>query len=383
MFRASGTWRKNFSGEAEYESFCPLALPPVPPLQLDTETQSLIIRAHRRLALLDGLSARIPNINILISMYVRKEALMSTQIEGTQATLDDILDPAINENANRNITEVVNYVKATDFAIRKLAELPLCNRLIKETHAILMQGVRGQERTPGEFRRSQNWIGGQGSSLKTARYIPPSPEDMPESLSNLEYFINCDGSPGFIDVLVRAALIHYQFETIHPFLDGNGRIGRLLITLFLIEKGVMATPILYLSYFLKLNRVEYYDRLTYVRENGDFEQWVRFFMTAVCETSDDAIYTIDKIALLRSSNYALINSMGRSAKTMASILGYLEENPIIEIRRTAEALKMSYNTVSGAVNRLCTAGVLAQVSGIRRNRVFAYEAYLEILRKGT
>ncbi|MCL2766539.1 MAG: Fic family protein [Peptococcaceae bacterium] len=383
MFRTSGTRKKNLSGEAEYESFYPLPLPPVPPLELDSETLNLVIKAHRRLALLDGLSSRIPDVNMLISMYVRKEALMSSQIEGTQATLEDILDPSIDENANRDIADVINYIRATEFAILRLKELPLCNRLIREIHSVLMEGVRGQERAPGEFRRSQNWIGGQGSTLKTARFVPPSLEDMNVALSHLEYFMNHEDPFGHIDVLVRAALIHYQFETIHPFLDGNGRVGRLLITLFLMEKGAMSTPVLYMSYFLKRNRIEYYDRLTYVRDNGDFEQWVKFFLMAVCESADDAIDTIDKLVALREKNAILIRDMGRAAKTLNKLLAYLEESPIIEIRKTAATLGMSFNTISDAVNRLCTLGILIQSSGIRRNRSFAYAAYLEILRGGT
>jgi Fic family protein len=316
-------------------------------------------------------------------MYGRKEALMSSQIEGTQATLEDILDPSIDKNANRDVAEVINYIKATEFAIKRLKELPLCNRLIRETHEVLMKGVRGQERTPGEFRRSQNWIGGSGSTLKTARYIPPSPEDMIETLSHFEYFMNHDDYFDHIDILVRAALIHYQFETIHPFLDGNGRVGRLLIVLFLIEKGAMSAPALYLSYFLKRNRIEYYDRLTYVRANGDYEQWVKFFLFAVCESADDAIGTIDRLVSLRERNVVLIRDIGRSAGTLARLLVYLEENPIIEISKTAAALSMSFNTISDAVNRLCELAILTQSGGIRRNRVFAYEAYLEILRSGT
>jgi Fic family protein len=190
-------------------------------------------------------------------MYVRKEALMSSQIEGTQATLEDILDPLTDENVNRDAADVINYVKATDFAISRLRELPLCNRLICETHAVLMEGAH--DKTPGEFRRSQNWIGGGGGTPKTARYIPPAPEDMRDAMYELEKYINRADNT---DALVKAALIHYQFETIHPFLDGNGRLGRLLVTLFLMEKGVLSAPVLYISYALKRSRVEYYDRLT-------------------------------------------------------------------------------------------------------------------------
>jgi len=383
MFREAGKWKENLTGAATYKYFYPHPLPPSPPLSFDRETNNLIIEANRKLALLDGLSARVSKVNLLISMYVRKEALMSSQIEGTQATLEDILDPLIDENANQDISEVINYIRAIEFAVDRLKKLPLCNRLIREAHAILMENVRGQERTPGEFRRSQNWIGGIGSVISNASYIPPSPEDMKEAMAQLENFMNKDEDFGSIDILVRSALIHYQFETIHPFLDGNGRIGRLLVTLFLIEKGAMSTPILYLSYFLKRNRIEYYDRMMFVREKGDFEQWVNFFLLAVCDSAEDAIYTIDKMVELRDKNLRLVNSAGRSSKTLNKMLLYLEENPIIEIQKTASALGLSFNTVSDAIKRLCTLGILTQASGERRNRTFAYEAYLDILKNGT
>lgn len=233
MNNRAGSWKTNLSGEAAYKSFVPTPLPPVPTIELTDEIINLLVKASSQLATLESIATRIPNVELFVSMYVRKEALMSSQIEGTQATLEDVLDPLIEANTNRNVADVVNYIKATEFAIHRLKTLPLCNRLIKETHAVLMENVRGQEKNPGEFRYSQNWIGGQGSTLKNARYIPPSPEDMIEAMSDLEKYINSDDE---MNPLIRAALIHYQFETIHPFLDGNGRIYRLLITLFLMEK---------------------------------------------------------------------------------------------------------------------------------------------------
>ena len=248
MNNRAGHWKTNLSGEMAYQSFVPSPLPPTPPLEMTEDILELLIKANSQLAILESVATRIPNVNLFVSMYVRKEALMSSQIEGTQATLEDVLDPLIEANTNRNVADVVNYIKATEYAIRRLHDLPLCNRLIKEAHAVLMEGVRGQEKSPGEFRCSQNWIGGQGSTLRNARYIPPSPDDMIEAMSDLEKYINAEDR---LDNLIRAALIHYQFETIHPFLDGNGRIGRLLITLFLMEKKVLTTPSLYISYFLK------------------------------------------------------------------------------------------------------------------------------------
>ncbi len=380
MANRSGYYLSNLSGEMAYQSFVPAPLPPVPPIALSEDIIDLLVKAASQLAILENTAARIPNVELFISMYVRKEALMSSQIEGTQATLEDVLDPLLDANKNRNVADVINYIKATEFAINRLKELPLCNRLIRETHAILMEGVRGQEKNPGEFRLSQNWIGGQGSTLKNARYIPPSPENMLEAMSDLEKYMNAEDN---LHLLIRAALIHYQFETIHPFLDGNGRIGRLLITLFLMKKKVLNTPALYISYFLKKNRVEYYDRMTEVREKGNYEQWIKFFLLALLESAEDATATIDRLAALHDANAALISEMGRASKNTMLVFHYLEANPIIEIKKTAEDLNIAFNTVSGAVSRLVNTGILMQTSHASRNRTFAYEAYLAILRKGT
>jgi len=383
MISRSGFWKNNLSGDASYRSFTPNTLPPNPTVTLNNEGVALLIEANKKLALLDGLSSRVPNMNLFISMYVRKEALMSSQIEGTQATLEDILDPLIDENANQNVAEVINYIKAIEFAIQRLKELPLCNRLIREAHAMLMENARGQEKTPGEFRRSQNWIGGIGSNLKTARYIPPTPEDMNTAMYELERYMNDNTAMSELDLLIQAALIHYQFETIHPFLDGNGRIGRLLVTLFLMEKGALSSPALYISYSLKRNRLEYYDRMMLVREKGEYEQWVQFFLTAILEAANDAIETIDKLTLLHEKNTPLIAGFARSATTLKKVFNYLETNPIIDIKKTSIELGLSFNTVSSAVNKLCSVGILKQVNKAHRNRVFAYENYLDILRSGT
>ena len=383
MNKRSGTWKKNLSGEAAYMSFLPASLPPTPSIALDAQMLELLISANKKIALLDGLAIRIPNVHLFITMYVRKEALMSSQIEGTQATLEDILDPSIDENKNQDVIDVINYIRATEFAISRLKDIPLCSRLIKETHAVLMEGVRGQEKSLGEFRWTQNWIGSQGSTLKNAHYIPPTPEDMLESMSQLEYYMNSNEHFDNLDTLVRAALIHYQFETIHPFLDGNGRIGRLLLTLFLMETGTLRVPALYISYFLKKNRREYYDRMMLVRQKGDYEQWIAFFLKAVLDSAEDAIATIDKLTKLHEKNTRIINNMGRAAKTAFQVFEYLEKNPIIEIQKTADSLDLSFNTVSGAIARLCETKILVQNTGQLRNRTFSYESYLDILRTGT
>ncbi|MBQ4517147.1 MAG: Fic family protein [Clostridia bacterium] len=374
----AGEYISNLSGEAKYMSFRPTPLPIE--INMDSEMISLLTDATKALATLDTLSSYIPNMNLFVSMYVRKEALLSSQIEGTQATLEDVLDPLIEKNSNQNVADVINYIKATEFALERLKTLPLCNRLIKETHEVLMRDVRGQERNPGEFRYSQNWIGAAGSTLKNARYIPPNPEDMKQAMSDLEKYINSDDK---LDLLIQAALIHYQFETIHPFLDGNGRVGRLLITLFLMEKKRLNTPALYISYYLKNNRIEYYDRMSEVRNKNNYEQWIKFFLRAIKESSEDATLSINQLSELHDKNIAIIEKMGRASKTAKEVFDYLEKNPIIDIKKTSEGLSLAFSTVSTSVKRLEECGILVQINNANRNRVFAYEDYLRILRKDT
>lgn len=376
--KSAGEYISNLRGESMYKSFRPTPLPPE--IYVDNEMVSLLTEATKALATLDTLSSYIPNMNLFVTMYIRKEALLSSQIEGTQATLEDVLDPLIEKNANQDVADVVNYIKATEFALERMNTLPLCNRLIKETHAVLMSGVRGQEKNPGEFRMSQNWIGAAGSSLKDARYIPPNTEDMANAMSDLEKYINSDD---VLDLLIQVALLHYQFETIHPFLDGNGRIGRLLITLFLMEKQVLSSPALYISYYLKKNRIEYYDRMSEVRNKDNYEQWIKFFLRAIKESAEEAVDTIKKLSTLHEANLEKITSMGRAAKNARAVFDYLERNPIIDIGKTAEELDLAFSTVSLAVNRLVEAGILNQTNNANRNRVFAYEDYLAILRKDT
>lgn len=382
MKNRAGVFITNLSGDMAYQSFSPEPLPPIPPVSLGSEGLNLLIQANRQLAVLEGLASRIPNMNLFVSMYVRKEALLSSQIEGTQATLDDVLDPLLDKNANQNVADVINHIRATEFAVKRLQELPLCSRLIKEIHAVLMEGVRGQEKNPGEFRHSQNWIGGQGSTIKNARYIPPNPDDMEEAMSDLEKYMNAEDS---LDPLIRAALIHYQFETIHPFLDGNGRVGRLLITLFLMDQKILSTPALYISCFLKQNRIEYYDRMTAVRQNGNYEQWIMFFLQAVKESAEDAIHTIDKLAALHDENNILLTEYveKRQSDTLKKLFVYLEMNPIIEIKKTSEALSVSYNAVARGVSVLMEKGILEQNQKAGKTRIYSYAEYLNILRKDT
>ena len=381
MTNRAGTLVGNLSGEMAYESFRPAPLPPNPPIEVSGELLTKLIDANKKIATLEGLSSRIPNMGLFVSMYVRKEALLSSQIEGTQCTLEDILNPLIEENTNRDVSDVVNYIRATEFALERLKTLPLCNRLIKETHAVLLESVRGQEKNPGEFRYSQNWIGGQGSTLKNARYIPPNPEDMLTAMSDLEKYINSDDT---LDPLIQAALIHYQFETTHPFLDGNGRVGRLLITLFLMEKNILSTPALYISYYLKMNRIEYYDRMTQVRRTGDYEQWISFFLQAFADSAEDAIHTIDRLTALHDKSTKLFDSLTKRQRTsVLKVFSYLESNPIIDIQKTATTLEMSYNTVSKVVSILIEDGILKQTDKSGKAKIYSYTEYLDILRKDT
>lgn len=380
MENRAGAFTSNLYGEMAYQSFLPKPLPPNPAVMTDEEMIQLLVHANRWIDKLESIASLIPHIALFVSMYVRKEAVMSSQIEGTQCTLEDVLDPNLESNANRDVADVIKYIKATDYAINRLQELPLCNRLIRETHAVLMNGVRGQEKCPGEFRTSQNWIGGEGVSLNKARFIPPHPDDMVVAMSDLEKYMN---APDTLDVLVRASLIHYQFETIHPFLDGNGRIGRLLITLFLLKQKSLTTPALYISYFLKKNRMEYYDRLTLVRTKGEYEQWIKFFLRAVSESAQDAYENIIRLAKLHDEHVARIVALGRARLTALQLFSYLERNPIMEIKRTAQSLGLSFNTVASAVNRLVDIGILVQSGGDKRYRTFNYKEYLDILREGT
>ena len=381
MNNRAGCFITNLSGEMAYQSFRPNPLPPEPPIEMSNEMIAKLVDANRKLATLDGLSSRIPNMDLFVSMYVRKEALLSSQIEGTQCTLDDILNPFAEENTNLNVSDVVNYIRAEEFAIDRLQTLPLCNRLIKETHVVLMEGVRGQEKNPGEFRYSQNWIGGQGSTLRNARYIPPNPEDMINAMSDLEKYMNGEDS---LDPLIQAALIHYQFETTHPFLDGNGRVGRLLITLFLMEKKILSTPSVYISYFLKMNRIEYYDRMTQVRKTGDYEQWILFFLQALSDSAEDAIQTIDELTKIHNRNAQKFENMTKRQQANAmNFLIYLEKNPIIDIQKTAAALNLSYNTVAKSVALFVDNGILQQTEKSGRSKIYSYVDYLAVLRKDT
>ena len=368
----SGYYKTNMSGEMSYKSFYPTPLQEIDLSVLDYRTTELLVKANFELGKLNGLASEIIDIDMFLGSYVRKEALHSSQIEGTQATLEDILDSNNENSANVDIEEVINYVKATNYSVDLINELPICNRYIKKIHKVLLQGVRGKEKTPGEFRRSQNWIGGAGSTLKNAKYIPPSVMDMEECMSDLEKYINEESS---IDDLIKIALIHYQFETIHPFLDGNGRVGRVLILSYLMSKGKLDYPCLNLSYYLKRNQLEYYDRISNVRLRDDYIGWIDFFLQGIIEICKESIECINSLIKLRNKNLKLLNDKNNW------LLTYLEKNPIIDAKYTSEKTGLDYYKVNRTISKYVELGILKISDGSKKRRTYIYEEYVEILKK--
>jgi Fic family protein len=293
-----------------YSAFIPTPLPPNPPIEMDMAMIRLLSEADQAVGRLDGFAELLPNPDLFVAMYVRREAVLSSQIEGTQSTLDDVLNFELdqeNREVPLDVDEIVNYVRAMNYGLSRLVDLPLSLRLIREIHGELLSGVRGQERDPGEFRRSQNWIGPQNAPLSAASFIPPPPGELEKALGDFEIFVHDDD---LLPPLVLCGFAHAQFETIHPFLDGNGRVGRLLITFLLVYRGILHRPLLYLSYFFKLHRVEYYDRLTAVRIDGDWEGWLRFFLRGIQETATEATETARRIVRMAQEHRQLVQNAG-------------------------------------------------------------------------
>lgn len=345
---------------------------------MDAELTRLLSEADRSLGRLDGIGSVLPNPDLFVAMYVRQEAVLSSQIEGTQSTLEDVLQFEIDAKGNdlpKDVEEVVNYVRAMNYGLRRLDELPLSLRLIRKIHSELLEGVRGAHRTPGEFRRSQNWIGPAGATLETAAFVPPPVPEMHQALDKFEKFLHDDSLP----VLIQTGLAHAQFETIHPFLDGNGRVGRLLITLLLCQRKVLHQPLLYLSHYLKGNRAEYYDRLTAIRNDGNWEGWLKFFLRGVAEVSGEANKTARWIFALRDEHRIAINKeMGSSAGTGLRLLDYLYEQPMINVRMVERHLKSSFVTASKLVDQLVKLEILRETTGAQRNRRYSYSPYLAL-----
>ena len=366
--------------QSNYECFVPHDLKYLK-FNIDEEFQNLINRAYLLLGRLDGMATTLPDINLFVSMYVQKEAVISSQIEGTQASLIDVLQKDRKNEKIKDTEEIVNYIKATNYAFKRLEELPLCMRLIKETHSILLSGVRGNEKSPGEFRKSQNWIGYAGCTLNTASFVPPAPGEMEKSLTDLEKYIHEDS---FIPNLIKIALIHYQFETIHPFLDGNVRMGRLLIVLFLKERGLIEYPVLYLSYFFKKNRNRYYELLNNVRIKGGFEEWIKFFIEGICEISEDAISSIQKIIELKKADIEKIRNIPKgNISNLLLIYDYLLRHPFLETEDIRRLSDLSKPTVNKLLETLIELEILELVEEKKRYKQYVYRKYVDILSEGT
>lgn len=372
----AGRYIKQSTG---YRAFIPSPLPPEPSVRIGGEMQALLSRADRALGRLDGSIQTLPHPDLFVAMYVRKEAVLSSQIEGTQSSLRDVLAAEakiFSRNRPSDVQEVVNYVGAMNYGLERLRELPISVRLIREIHEQLMQGVRGQHASPGELRSSQNWIGPGGATLAEATFVPPPPHIVPEGLGNIETFLHEDAH---LPLLVKIGLVHAQFETIHPFLDGNGRVGRLLITFLLCEKEVLLKPVLYLSYYLKNHRQEYYERLQAVRDKGDWEGWIMFFLQGVLEVSEEATETARDILLLRERHReAVAANLGHTAGNGHRVLEHLYRNPIVSVTNVRELIDASYQAANQLVKRLSDLGILVEMTGQKRNRRFIYQDYIAL-----
>lgn len=345
---------------------------------MDAELTRLLSEADHAVGRLDGVTTILPNPDLFVSMYVRHEAVLSSQIEGTQSTLEDILQFEIDEKGEqrpKDVEEVVNYIRAMNYGLRRLNELPLSLRLIREIHGKLLEGVRGAMRTPGEFRRSQNWIGPANCTLATATFVPPPVHEMHESLDNLEKFL--DDTSGF-PALVHCGLAHAQFETIHPFLDGNGRVGRLLITFLLCQREILRRPLLYLSHYLKFHRSEYYDRLMAIRTDGNWEGWLKFFLKGVAEVSRSATETARRILDLRQKHQELIFKRVANHGKAITLLDYLFQQPIVTVRLIEQQVHCAFVTAARLIDQFEKLGIVKEITGGQRNRRFEYAPYLAL-----
>ena len=362
-----------------YKAFIPSPLPPDPPIRITGELQTLLSEAALALGRLDGSIQTLPNADLFVLMYVRKEAVLSSQIEGTQSSLQDLLAAEAKVFAPhrpRDVDEVVNYVHAMNHGLARLSELPVSLRLVREIHAELLRGVRGSHLTPRELRTSQNWIGPPGCTLHEAVYVPPPPYRVTQDLSELERFIHADTA---LPLLIKIGLVHAQFETIHPFLDGNGRVGRLLITFLLCEQRVLLKPVLYLSYFFKRHRQQYYEELQSVRDHGTWERWLTFFLRGVVEVSAQATDTVRRILALREAHRrAITDTFGRAAANGHRVLDDLYERPIVSVAHVQGLTGTTYPAANSLVARLVDCDILQEFTGRSRNRLFRYSEYIDL-----
>ncbi len=380
---ATGTYEStSVAGEA-VRAFVPKPLPPSPALRLDDQARAALDRALVSLGRLDGVSSQLPGTHLFLYTYVRKEAVLSSQIEGTQSTLSDLLLFELKEAPGvplADVTEVSNYVRAMDHGLKRLrGGFPLSNRLMREIHGILLSRGRGQGKSPGEFRRSQNWIG--GTRPGNARFVPPPPQRVGETMGQLERFLHDhrDRTPP----LLKAALAHVQFETIHPFLDGNGRVGRLLVTLLLCVEGILREPMLYLSLYLKQHRGRYYELLDAVRRHGEWEEWVEFFATGVAETAESAVTAARKLQEIADSDRERIAALGRRAASAPVVHAALQRTPITTIPRLAKKTRLTLPTIAKALAVLGELGIAREITGKQRHRVYSYHRYMSLLNEGT
>ncbi len=376
----AGRYVKQLAG---YKAYISKLLPPTPPIKYDGELRNLLSEADRALAKLDGITTVLPNPELFIAMYVKKEALLSSQIEGTQASLEGILRFEANLEPSEDINEikeVVNYIKAMNYGINRLKNIPLSNKLIKEIHKILIKGTRGTLKTPGEFRKTQNWLGPQGANLSEATFVPPPPDTVINLMSNLEKFIH---SRDEIPPLIKISLIHAQFETIHPFLDGNGRVGRLLITFYLFWEKILSRPLLYLSFYLKKNRIEYYDWLMKIRLNGDWEGWLKFFLKGIKEVSEEAANSAGKIIILKEIILKKLFDKKVSSIYAVEFLNLLFRKPIITSQELIKELETSKETANQIVKKFEEIEILKEISGKKRYKKYIFSDYVNIIKRGT
>ena len=382
MTRVAGQYVTSTVGGKSYRAFLPAPLPPEPPLALDGELLQWLEKANRAIGRLDGISDVLPDTQLFIYQYVRKEALLSSQIEGTQSSFSDLLLFEMDETPGvpmEDAREVSSYIAAMNHGLERLDEdFPLSLRLLREIHAILLRDGRGAHKQPGEFRGSQNWLG--GSRPGNAVFIPPPADRLMEFLDPFERFLH-ESEP--VPVLLKAGLAHVQFETIHPFLDGNGRLGRLLITLILCNEKVLQQPLLYLSLYFKTHRTDYYDHLQRVRLEGDWEGWIRFFLRGVFETSQQAVETARILMELFERDRNRIRGLGRIAASCLQLHQHLQEKVIVNIPGAARALQINRQTISNCLDRLQGLAIVREITGQRRNRLFAYQQYIRILSEGT
>ncbi len=380
---ATGTYRVMNVGGESIHAFIPYSLPPTPPLRFPPQRQRLLEHATLALGRLDSIALLLPDPGIFLYAYVRREALLSSQIEGTQSSFSDLLLFELEEAPGaplREVAVVSNYVAALEHGLRRLKDgMPLCNRLMREMHAILLSTGRGSEKSPGEFRRTQNWIG--GTRPGNARFVPPPPDEVANCMADLERFLNGENAP--YPTLVNAALAHLQFETIHPFLDGNGRIGRLLIAFILHHGGVLQRPLLYLSLYFKQHRTEYYRLLDLVRRQGDWEAWLDFFLEGVEHTAQNAVTTAQRLVALFDEDGRKIRTVGRRANSAARVLDALCKRPILTLNEVSRRTGLSFPAAAKGMETLATLGIVREMTGKKRNRIFAYARYLDILSEGT